>query len=121
MRPVEYYIQKCWNKGSESNYIQIAIEPYFIQIIAPKKGMELYIDGISNAHLPEENFLTLEQIQQIKDLGFEGAPRSKDFSIALPFGRDPANYTKAGDIVRALMAIYGMDPQKSKVEEMLEF
>ena len=119
MKDIAKYIDKMWNQGSDGNFLSLAVEPYFIQIIAPKKGRELYIDAVSNAHLPEKAFLSEEQISEIYKLGFEDAPRSGDFTIALPFGRDSANYEKAAEIVRKLMEIYGMNPKKVDVELVL--
>ncbi len=120
MKSIEYYLEQMWNKGGDSNFLSLADEPYFMQIIAPKKGLELYIDTVSNAHLPDDELLTEDQISQIQDLGFVEAPRSGDFSITLPFGRDKVNYEKIAGIILKLMEIYGMKRKKIDVELVLE-
>lgn len=120
MKSIESYLLQLWNKGGESNFLSLADEPYFMQIIAPKKGLELYIDTASNEHLPDDSLLTEEQIRKIEELGFEKAPRSGDFTITLPFGRDKNNYQKVEEIVHSLFEIYGMNKKKIDVELILE-
>lgn len=120
MKSIEWYCDRMWNNGGDANYLSIAEGPYFMQIIGPKKGLELYIDTVSNEHLAEDEMISEDQVQQIKDLGFETAPRSGDFSITLPFGRDNANYLKVEEIVNKLFKIYGMNPKKADVELILE-
>lgn len=120
MKAIQWYCEEMWNKGGESNYLSLAEGPYFMQIIAPKKGLELFIDTVSNEHLADDEIISEDQINQIKSLGFETAPRSGDFTITLPFGRDQDNYKRVEEIVNKLFDIYGMKRKKIDAELILE-
>jgi len=107
-------LKSMYNEGGDDNFLTIAQEPYYIQVNAQKKGQQLYVDAVSNAHLQEDEFLSEEQVEKIKGLGLEEDPQSNNFSIEVPFGE--AKVPEIDGLIVKLLEIYGIDPHKSEFD-----
>ena len=103
-----------YNEGGDDNFLTIAQDPYYIQVNAQKKGQQLYVDAVSNAHLQEDDILSEDQIEKIKTLGFEEEEKSNNFSIEMPFGE--AKIPEIDGLIIKTLEIYGIDPYKAEFE-----
>ncbi|MHA1647160.1 MAG: TY-Chap domain-containing protein [Promethearchaeota archaeon] len=111
-------LKSLYSDGGDGNFLNISRDPYYVQVIGPRKNPVLYIDAVSNEHLTEEEKISDEQTEKIRALGFEEDPRSHNFSIEMPFGEN--QIPKIDEMIVNVLGIYGVDPYKAEFELTLE-
>ena len=111
-------LKSLYSDGGDGNFLNISRDPYYVQVIGPRKNPVLYIDAVSNEHLTEEEQISNEQAEEIKALGFEVDLRSDNFTIEMPFS--DAEIPKIDEMIVKVLGIYGVDPYKAEFELTLE-
>ncbi len=119
MKKISKYLSSIYNEGGDNNFFGIYKDPYYIQVFGGKKAPKVYLDAVSNAHLLEENEkLSDEQIEKLKEMGFEEEPRSNNFSKEFDFSEQ--KFPELTDFIVKVLEIYGIDPHKAEFEIELD-
>ena len=79
-----------------------------------RKAQKVYLDAVSNAHLEEEEKLSPEQIEKLKEMEFEEEPKSKNLSKEFDFSEQ--KIPELSDFIVRVLEIYGIDPYKAEFE-----
>ncbi len=111
-------LKKLISSGDESSYINIAKDPYYIQINGGKGQDVIFIDAVANPHLDEKDYLSDDQIAAFKALQFEEEPRSGNFVRDFPIKADTV--PEATAFIVEVLKIYPIDPHKAEIESDLE-
>ncbi|MHA1718581.1 MAG: hypothetical protein ACTSWX_08250 [Promethearchaeota archaeon] len=119
MKKISKYLKSLYFEGGDNNFFGIYKDPYYIQVIGGKKAPKVYIEAASNEHLDgSDELLSIEQIEKLKEMGFEVEPRSKNFSKEFDFSEQ--NFPEISEFIVKVLDIYGIDPYKAEFEIDLE-
>ena len=90
---------------------------YHMQITTSNRGeKKLYIDAVSNAHLPPNDKLSDDQINKIKSLGFSQTSENEDFALEID---DPLGQIDkvAKTAIQVFSDVYGVKSNQIELEE----
>ena len=114
MKKISKYLNSIYNEGGDNNFFGIYNDPYYIQVNGGRKAQKVYLDAVSNAHLEEEEKLSIEQIEKLNEMEFEEEPKSKNLSKEFDFSEQ--KIPELTDFIVRVLEIYGIDPYKAEFE-----
>ena len=90
---------------------------YHMQITTSNRGeKKIYIDAVSNAHLPAGDKLTDDQMNKIKAMGFSQPSEKDDFALEIDNPMDQIEKV-AQTAIQVFSDVYGVKSHQVELEE----
>lgn len=113
-------IEELITKGLDENFAIFNLsKDYYIQISAVKNDTEVYCEAVSNNYLPENNQLTMPQINQLKNLNWqEPASPQDNYSNNFPINSESEKTALVNYLMETATTVYNCEIITQKMVEI---
>jgi hypothetical protein len=113
-------IEELITKGLDENFAIFNLsKDYYIQISAVKNDTEVYCEAVSNNFLPENNQLTMPQINQLKSLNWqEPSSPQENYSNNFPINSASEKTALVNYLMETATTVYNCEIITEKMVEI---